>query len=250
MNPARITRHSMLCILATLIATLTGCSHYSSPSAEGVFGASTTTSESLRAKDAYPNTKRSARFAVIGSGDDAKGWVEVSITSVSEGDRWEVAYRKKNANDPFRLDVYSIHDGDVVMIETTEYDRDALTTYDPPLIVMPGRLRPGSPFEQKVAMTVHPPKDRSAVRRKGEAHQRIELIGQQVVKTGSDSIEALHVKCEFNAKLSPAEVATVTERWYSTEHSPVGFIAERYDESLKIMGVPSSSRGHLWLLRP
>ncbi len=235
--------------LAAVAMGLAGCHFGSSPDATKSFGPATKADSSLKAAEAYVSKAGESAFSVVGAEDGSKGKVTVSIEPVSGGHRWQVRYVRDSAKTPFREDVLESTDAGVVMIETTEYDRDALTVYDPPLTLMPRTLEPGKIFKQEIKMVIHPPSDRNKVRRRGTGHQTVELIGKQSVKTGAGEVDAFHVRSHFVAELSPAHVEIATERWYAHEKSTVGFVAERYDEKLTILGVESSARGYLWILR-
>ena len=117
------------------------------------------------------------------------GEIVIGIEAISETDRWRVSYRRADDDAPFREDILASADDGAVMIETTEFDRDALTIYDPPLTLMPPSLNPGEPFEQEVSMVVHPPNDRDTVKRRvrarGGAAVDRRRPGAQPVRSGS-----------------------------------------------------------------
>lgn len=235
--------------LAVFAFSLPGCHRGSSPSGSGLFGPASAAEAPLHAKDAYPSEAATTSFAVMTEDGDASGEITVSIEPDSESQRWRLVYQRSGDESPFREDVLSMTDDGAVMIETTDFERDALTVYDPPLTLMPSVLAPGEPFEQTVDMVVHPANDRESVKRRGSGTQTLELVGAQSVRTSSGRVDAMHVRSRFEAELAPARVVNDTERWYASDQSSVGFVAERYDETLFIFGVESSSQGHLWIWR-
>lgn len=242
-------RRGLMVVAAGIFAiALCGCQRGSSPQAEALFGAERTTSMAAQADWMYPAVAAAASFCVIGEAGEATGEIEIEIDAEEGAHQWRVLYRSAGDETPFREDVLGRIDGRIVMLETLNRDRGALTLYDPPLLLTPLTLAPGAPIESESRMTAHPPDDRSRVTRRGDAIQRFEWMGTQQVKVGGRWIECARVRTEFRAQLAPAMVENVTERWYS-EESPVGLVAERYDEKLFILGALSSTRGHVWVLK-
>lgn len=235
---------------AMSLAGLSACQHGASPEATELFGAPSEISNAMEASDAYPSDVARSTFVDFGKEGGEASEIIITIEPHEDDEtKWSVRYRRGEGQSPFREDVLATTDDGVVMLETTDHERDALTVYDPPLTLMPTELAPGEPFTHNVAMLVHPVGDRDAVRRRGSGRQIVELIDSQSVRTEAGRVDALHVRSRFEAELAPARVESVTERWYAPGKSAVGFIAERSDETVYVFGVKSSTRGHLWVWR-
>lgn len=227
--------------LAT-IALMAGC-QAPAPMDDALFGSATDATTPLDAPDARPflirSTKPATRsFAVIGGEHDgatrrleSKRTTDDTILlrrSIEGADRPESVQRfKVNAG------------GDLVSTRETNIARDVITDFDPPLVVFPASLAPGSPFTQSLEFIIHPIDDPEKIKERGKAEVRIALVGAQTINLPSGPVETLNVRTTLKIDFGPARVERTGNEWLI---AGAGLVAESYDEKVIILGVTSEHR--------
>lgn len=150
---------------------------------------------------------------------------------------------------PIRSDTYTrAADGSVAITEETNHDENVEVVFEPPMVVMPGRLVAGAPFEQKFDVRVYPGgKGRKMLKSSGPGSHTIELTGLwRVTLAGGGTVEARGVRSVFRADFNPARVVNTTEQWFV---EGVGVIAERRHERTTVFGLPIRESSETWAAR-
>ena len=245
----RFTRTSPIAgALAGLsVLVLGGCQSATPPTTPGLFGPTRASGAGLAMTDAWAfvlgvgeDQSRSRTFEIVAgesSGHERRldvrtedGEIVVTSTIVGEEhpesvDRWTVSA-----------------DGSLVALRSMTRDHEVITGFDPPLLVFPKRLEPGAPATMSNEFIVHPVAHPSRVKQRGKATLSITLVGIEEVTLGSGSIDALHVRSELKIDFGVAAVDRVTDQWFAVgkgeERDGIGgIIAERYDETIKVLGI-------------
>lgn len=135
--------------------------------------------------------------------------------------------------------------GAVQMAQTTEYDDSVMTEFDPPLVVMPGKLAAGAGPIQSLRMVVHPLSDPSKVKTQGPATHQVTYEVDESVVVPAGRFAAHKVVSVLKASLGTARVENTTESW----HAPgVGIVAERRTERVSVFGLVVRSNDDTWVL--
>ncbi len=129
--------------------------------------------------------------------------------------------------------------GDLVSERSVTRDRDVITEFDPPLLVFPARLEPGTPARGTNRFIVHPLSDPERVKQRGNATVEITLVGREAVSLPDAVVQALRVRTRLEVDFGAAEVERTTDQWLMPG---AGLIAERYDETIRVLGVPTERR--------
>ncbi len=123
--------------------------------------------------------------------------------------------------------------GDVVIRREEEFGEDAAVTYDPPLVMLPGELAPGSPVERSAEVLVSSLRDGSA-REQGTCEYSVELLGIQDVVTEAGAFEAYVVKIRRHFDLRMADIEVTTFTAYAPGR---GWVAEKIKQINKPLGL-------------
>ncbi|MBA4028724.1 MAG: hypothetical protein C0475_06265 [Planctomyces sp.] len=129
--------------------------------------------------------------------------------------------------------------GDVVLVQTVQHDDAVITRFDPPLVVLPGSLRPGEPYTQRLGVTVHPINDPQSVQRRGSAVSTVTLEALQEMTTLRGSLLAARVGSTLRIELAPAQVQTATTDWYLLDDGAAGPIRQARRERVTVLGFVS-----------
>ncbi|TVQ30490.1 MAG: hypothetical protein EA376_12640 [Phycisphaeraceae bacterium] len=202
----------------------------------------------LSGHDAMPAKASRFTYAITegrGAGSDV-----IIIQERDENDEivWIVSRAPANDPDkPTRRDrIRYEDDGSIVLLETHNIDRDVISRFDPPLIILPSELKPDDPHEQKLTMTLHPPSTPDRERDRGDARNTITLVASQRLETGDGGFDALRIEAVLEADLRAAKVLNKTDTWIVPE---TGMVAERYNEEARAFGIVVSSRTHLMVVK-
>lgn len=127
-------------------------------------------------------------------------------------------------------------EGDVVLTSTITHRERVLTTFDPPLLLLPASIAPGESRTQSVTLTVHPLSRPDDIQDQGPATQTLTLAADQTVNTPAP-IPAAVIRVVFTVRLNAATVNRTTEQWFAlTGPRLAGPIAERSDERVTALG--------------
>lgn len=161
----------------------------------------------------------------------------------SGGESWIVTRRAMNEEAPYLTETYTrTADGSVALAESINAKEGVISRFDPPMVVAPARLTPGSPAKQSLTLTVHPIRDPTAVRDKGAATHEVTYLGDaRVGLAGQAEVSAAHIRSVFRAKLSSASVVNSSDAWRSlpsaSASEPQGLLVQSDDERASFLGM-------------
>lgn len=176
----------------------------------------------------------SRRFDVVG-GEPLGRTV---ILKTRAGDDADVLLRRTllGSAHPETVQRFSISGGALVSTRSTNYDRDVITEFHPPLLIFPNQLAPGSPATQSLEFIVRPLGDPRRIKRRGDASVTISLVDRQDVALPGGTADALHVRTVLEIDFGAAKVERTTDQWFLPG---AGLVAESFDERIKVLGVPT-----------
>lgn len=187
------------------------------------------TSEPLPAATMFKPLAETARFSVV-QGDDMGTTVSIVRAPTSQHNATWVETEKDARAEFFRLN----EDGDVLLTAAIDYDEDAVSHFDPPLIAYHATISPGEPIVQTVAIRVVDLHDASKQRAAGTVTQTIEHLGRRRVRVLGGSYVADCLSIRFDAKLGLAR-AKQTTVLYVVEG--IGVLAAEHDERITALGL-------------
>jgi len=124
--------------------------------------------------------------------------------------------------------------GNVVLTAGADRGEDALSLFDPPMIIAPATLPHVTPHEQAdISMRVIDLDNAKNERESGTATRRIELVGTQVIRTPLGEMQAMRVESDFKADLKLADVHEHAVFWIVPGR---GIVAEDVQESTQVLG--------------
>lgn len=137
-------------------------------------------------------------------------------------------------------------DGDLTMSRVVQRDRSVITVFDPPVLVMPGRINSGAVIREDGKVVVYELKNPKKVKEKGdfvlEARFEGEVEGGSGGAGGSGGRERLFTtRLELN--LSAAKSERTTWRRFAAA-PPAGngaLVSESFEEKIRVLGVTIES---------
>lgn len=198
--------------------------------------------------EAAPDALRSDRIAFTQPPaaqwtDEARSVIAVRRSPAGGGDVWTVRKERRGASGgavPISEDTLRREPtGDVVLVQTVQHEDAVITRFDPPLVVLPGSLRPGEPHTQSLGVTVHPIDDPQSVQRRGSARSTVTLEALQEMTTRRGSVLAARVGTTLRIELAPALVETATTDWYLLDDGAAGPIRQARRERVTVLGFVS-----------
>lgn len=148
------------------------------------------------------------------------------------------------------LELALADDGTLRLLRTVEAGEDAVTVFDPPMLVLPTRLAAGAVHEHALQMVVRSAGageagDAGAIKSQGPATRRVTIEGRQRIATPAGEVTAWRVLGELAAQLGPAQVRVTTRSWYAPGR---GLLAEETLERVTVFGVPARSVRRGWVV--
>jgi len=135
--------------------------------------------------------------------------------------------------------------GNVVLTAVIDHANNALSLFEPPLVVMPAELPRGKPFEARTAMRVVDSRIQSKEKERGSAVRTVEYIGKRLLNTPIGEIECVQLRISFTADLRMADAETLTMLYVAPEY---GVVAEQWSEVVKVFGALTSEKGEVIVL--
>jgi hypothetical protein len=142
---------------------------------------------------------------------------------------------------------YWAHDdaGNIVMPAVIDHEQQALTRFDPPLLIAGRRMVAGEPETIEVGMRVLDARDPRRQRERGTATRTIEYVGDERVRTPLGQFTAQRVEIRFRADLTFARAVETTTCWVVPG---VGVVAVREEEEVRILGLLGERKHRLLVL--
>lgn len=125
-------------------------------------------------------------------------------------------------------------DGSLQLLRTDSVRDDARTTFDPPLLLAPPVLRGESEFISDASMQVDAMSS-GRERDKGSARRTLRVVRGERIRTPIGEWDATVVESVFTATLGMAVATHRTTLWIVPD---VGSVIERWEASVKVLGVP------------
>lgn len=138
--------------------------------------------------------------------------------------------------------------------EQFDYAERVEVVFEPPMLLIPGRMSPGDHQEQDLHMKVHPLGSRTRIRAQGPAKSSIEYLGQEPADSADAPPSSSLVRHSLAATLGAASVNNTTDQWLLPISTPSGpawsLIAERRREQTRVLGVQTRDNREHWILAP
>jgi hypothetical protein len=135
--------------------------------------------------------------------------------------------------------------GNIVMTAVIDEQNDALSLFDPPIVVMPAELHRGKPFESRSAMRVVDVRNPSKEKERGTAVRTIEYIGDRLLQAPFGKVATYQLNVTFIADLRLANAETQTTLYVAPEY---GVVADQSSEKVTLFGALSSEEGTVAVL--
>lgn len=135
--------------------------------------------------------------------------------------------------------------GAVLVVDEVVHEEGVRVEYDPPMVVIPGRLIPGQEHRQATRMTVFSIEGGRKPKSSGNLESVVTVVGHEQVRTPAGAMETIHVRQRFVAELSPARVVNTSDRWFARG---MGLVAELRKERTTIGGLQIRASGEGWVL--
>jgi hypothetical protein len=163
---------------------------------------------------------------MITAGDDVGEVVSIDVTKAPGDD--DFPYRRALPDQRIEHLGYAA-DGSIVVGAVEDLSHNVITTFDPPMPLVPVNLRPNEPQTFKSKMKIVSRKNPEQVTDTGEASKTITHDADQVVITPVGRFKAFRVHATYTAVLKTARVQTTEDSWYNPT---LGLVADRDSETV------------------
>lgn len=220
---------------AVIAAMLAGCTGHGEPVdapswAGGASGRSAPTVTGERMLPEMFGDGAMTRSYEAGSGEG------VTITTERRGERLFVV-TERAGEEAFSESEIEVTESGVVLTRITNHDRETITDFRPPMLLMPMRAEAGFTIEQKLMMIVRPMDDPTKIKSRGTATYTLEYAGvSSVALAGGGVVEGASFVERLEASFPGASVMNVTRKWYA---DGAGMIARQAEESVSVLGLPA-----------
>lgn len=136
------------------------------------------------------------------------------------------------------LYLQALDDGGVAQAAAVSHDQQALTRFDPPLVIAYAELPPGPSRESQAAMRVVDVRDTRRQRESGNVVRTMEYVGDARLDTPIGELLAQRVDVHFSAKLRLARVERRETIWVVPG---MGVVARDDQEKLTIFALPAKN---------
>lgn len=184
---------------------------------------------SVAAAEMYQLAPGAARYQVI----DESGAIAGAVTQTrSKTDRFNASI--SNTEDHTSTEFWRINDqGDIVMSAEIEYGDNAITTFDPPLVIAYAKLPAGTERSSQAKMRVVDLKNPAHQKETGTAKRTIKYVGDQRIKTPLGEFVAKRIEVHFTADLKFAHADDKTTYFVVPGK---GIVAEQDINQVRILG--------------
>lgn len=186
-------------------------------------------SGTITAQDMYPLREGTWSWRVT-AGDDAGRWVE---RRREETDLYHATWLETHDGD--RREYWSRDDqGNLVMTAVAEPRDQAISFFDPPLVIAYKTLGPGESRRQQVTMRVMDLRRPERMKDQGLATRTVEYVDDRLIQTPLGTMPTRRVEISFRAdlRLARAENST-TVLVYPT----FGIVVERREDTVTLLGI-------------
>jgi hypothetical protein len=164
-------------------------------------------------------------------------------------DQWDATWMIEEGPDVDHIDrtqfIKVDEDSNLVMTAMIEFKDNAITLFDPPLVLAYASLSPRAPMKQTVAMRVMSLKNPEQRRESGTATQTIEYAGDQRLRTREGEHHAKKIVVSFHADLKLADAHETTTSYVVPG---MGIVAEEATGEVKVLGIAGSKHSRTIVL--
>ena len=130
-------------------------------------------------------------------------------------------------------------DGNLVMTAVVEPADQALTIFDPPMVIAYSRLSPDGPRQQQVNMRVMDLRRPRRMKDQGRVTRTVEYVEDQLIRTPLGTMSVKRVDISFTADLRLARATNVTTLLV---YPPFGCVVEKRVDRVTVIGIPLRHR--------
>ena len=188
----------------------------------------------IRADEVFAEEAIDAQFDVVDEDGQVVGQVSVAKSKTKQH---QSAFLR--AEGDARTEYLRFDDrGNLVATAVIDHEENAISHFDPPLLVMPAELSTGAPQSAEATMRVVDAKDPRKVRESGRAKRVVTYAGDQRVRTLHGEFDAKRIESRFTADLKLADVDELTVMFVVPGR---GIVAEQSSETVKVLGAFGST---------
>lgn len=130
-------------------------------------------------------------------------------------------------------------EGNLVMTAVVEPGDQALTIFDPPMVIAYARLSPDGPRQQQVNMRVMDLKRPERMKDQGLATRTVEYVDNQLIRTPLGTMPVKRIEISFTADLG---LARATNETTLLVYPAFGFVVETRVDRVTVIGIPLRHR--------
>lgn len=165
-------------------------------------------------------------FAIIVDGRVSE-IIEMDVAS-APNDSWRTVIEGQRAA------LVREQDGDLLLVQTTDYPNNAVTTFEPPLPLIISGMAVGEQRATEHSVTVRPLDDAAALIDRGQATQTLQRRSDQALRLPHDRMDRAAVfERTLALDLTRAKVNETNRAWYVPD---LGLAAEQSREQVKVLG--------------
>ncbi len=166
----------------------------------------------------------------ITAGDDAGRWIE---RRREETDLYDATWVE--IQDGHRREYWSRDDeGNLVMTAVAEPGDQALSFFDPPMVIAYNMLSPGESRQQQVKMRVMNLRRPERMKEQGLATRTVEYVDDRLIRTPLGTMPAKRVEISFRADLGLARAENATTLLI---YPTFGIVVERREDTVTVVGI-------------
>ena len=137
-------------------------------------------------------------------------------------------------------------DGNLVLTAVVAPADQAVTFFEPPMIIAYAELAPDGPREQKINMRVMDLVRPERTKERGVATRTVQYMDDRLIRTPLGTMPTRRIEITFRADLSLARVKNAATLLV---YPSFGMVVEKRDDRVTVMGVPLRHRDQTLVLR-
>lgn len=178
----------------------------------------------------------STSFTIV-DGDDSGSTVTYTVKTTGDGE-WELSTTDRSTW------YWSKGDDGMVCTKNIDVPSGSTSTFDPPLLVLPKSMEPGTPVTAKGSITVVHTDNPSSQMASGTWTTSISHDGDVTLKLGDDEVECTRIHTQYDADLGLATVDRESWDYYAKGR---GWVATVFKETVTKVIIPEHTTG-TWIL--
>lgn len=136
-------------------------------------------------------------------------------------------------------------EGNLVMTAVVEPGDQALTIFDPPMVIAYARLTANEPRTQQVDMRVMDLRRPDRQKDRGQATRTVEYVDNRLIRTPLGTMPVKRVEISFTADLALARATNLTTLLV---YPPFGYVVEKRVDRVTVIGIPFRHRDQTLVL--